>query len=145
MTTAAVATSSALFIAMNKALQGVLSDYNIHISIGRSALTVNWLGVIFSWAATLFWLFSICCCSGSSNPHHRSNKGGLWNAEPKGMGYGDYGRGRGLRVEKTGGGYERVASPFLGHAQNEHGDRVPLNDYPQQPAQSGSYEPFRHG
>lgn len=65
------------------------------------------------------------------------------------MGYGDYGRGRGIPVEKTGGGYQRVASPFLGHAENEHGDRVPLNDYPQQTGyahagSSGAYEPFRH-
>ena len=97
---------------------------------------ITWLSVVFSWAGTLFWLFSICCCSGRSNPHHRSNKGGLWNAEQKGMGYG----GRGMRVEKTG-GYAPVASPFLGHAEDEAGDRVPLTSYPQP---SGSYEPYRH-
>ena len=64
------------------------------------------------------------------------------------MGYGENGRGRGVRAEKVGGGYERVASPFLGHAENEHGDRVPLTDYPRTGypggQQGGSYEPFRH-
>jgi len=94
---------------------------------------------------------SVCCCSGRSNPHHKSNKGGLWNAEPKGQGYGDYNNGRsgrGLRVEKTGGAYERVGSPYMGN-DGGHGDRVPLADYPQpqgygqhmQPG--GAYEPFR--
>ena len=66
------------------------------------------------------------------------------------MGYGNYdaNRGRGMRVEKTGGGYERVASPFLGHARNGEGDRVPLTEYPQQTGHtrggSAAYEPFRH-
>lgn len=129
------------------ALKSVFDPYDINVILGRHALYVTWLSVVFSWAATLFWLFSICCCSGRSNPHHRSNKGGLWNAEPKGQGYGDYGRGRGMKVESTG-GYARVASPFLGHAQDEHGDRVPLTDYPQQTGyvkpSGGAYEPFRH-
>ena len=55
-----------------------------------------------------------------------------------------------MKVEKTGGGYARVASPFLGHAENDQGDRVPLTDYPAQTGyapgaqQSGAYEPFRH-
>jgi hypothetical protein len=61
------------------------------------------------------------------------------------MGYGAYGR-RSMAVSQTG-GYSPVSSPFLGHAENEHGDRVPLNDYPQQTGYSntgGAYEPFRH-
>jgi hypothetical protein len=113
--------------------------------MGTHALAVTWLAVLFSWAATLFWLFSVCCCSGRSNPHHKSNKGGLWSAEPKGQGYNNSGRGRGMKVEKTGGGYERVASPFLG---GHDSDRVPLTDYPQAQGhgrqQSGPFEPFRH-
>lgn len=53
-----------------------------------------------------------------------------------------------MRVEKTGGGYERVASPFIG-GDAEHGDHVPLQQYPQQTgyhnaAPGGAYEPFRH-
>lgn len=54
------------------------------------------------------------------------------------MGYGEYNGRRPLKVERTGGGYERVGSP--------HGDRVPLQDYPQQQTgyTQGAYEPFRH-
>ena len=135
MTLAAVVTSTATFIALTEALRGVLDSYNITVSVGIHAFVITWLSVVFSWAATLFWLFSVCCCSGRSNPHHRSNKGGLWNAEPKGQGYGDYGR-RSFQAEKLGGGYERVASPFLGH----DGDRVPMNTYPS----GAAYEPYRH-
>jgi hypothetical protein len=143
--TAAVAISTALYIALVEGLKGVFNDYNVHVNIGTKAMVVTWLSVVFGWAATLFWLFSICCCSGSSNPHHRNNKGGLWNAEQKGMGYGNYGR-RSIPVSQTG-GYERVSSPFLGHAEGPDGDRVPLNDYPQQTGYAntgGAYEPFRH-
>ncbi|TKA32556.1 hypothetical protein B0A50_01664 [Salinomyces thailandicus] len=150
-TFAAVLTSTILFAVLVGSLKAIMDPYGIKLSLGTNALTVTWLSVAFSWAATLFWLFSTCCCSGRSNPHHRSNKGGLWTAEPKGQGYGDYGRGRGLQVQKTGGGYERVASPYLGGGQD--GDRVPLQQYPQPPAGShhyeqpsgGRFEPFRRG
>ncbi|KAI6791548.1 hypothetical protein KC332_g18511 [Hortaea werneckii] len=147
-TFAAVLTSTVLFSVLVGSLKAVLDPYGIKLALGEHALAVTWLSVAFSWAATFFWLFSICCCSGRSNPHHKSNKGGLWKAEPKGQGYGDWGnRGRGLQVQKTGGGYERVASPFVGGVD---GDRVPLQQYPQQPAghyrqQSGPFEPYRHG
>ena len=135
---AAAGLSTAIYETLSVALRKILDDYHVDVDVGKHALAVTWLSVLFSCAATLFWLFSICCCSGRSNPHHRNNKGGLWNAEPKGQGYGSYG-GRGMRVEKTG-GYERVAEPFLAHG--EEGDRVPLRDYPQQG--NSSYEPFRH-
>lgn len=90
-------------------------------------------------------------CSGRSNPHHRSNKNGLWNAEPKDP----YARGRGLQVEKTGGfgggNYQRVASPYAG----AHDDQVPLHDYGQPNPytsdnnshhhhQGVGFEPYRH-
>ena len=136
ITIAAVALTTGVYLALLGALRTLLDPYDVHIQLGSKAMVVMWLGVVFSWAATLFWLFSICCCSGTSNPHHKSNKGGLWNAEPKGAGY----YGRGMKVEKTGGGYERVGSPFVA------GDRVPLHQYPQQQTghTQGAYEPFRN-
>ena len=51
-----------------------------------------------------------------------------------------------MAVSQTG-GYERVSSPFLGHREGPDGDRVPLNDYPQQTGYAsggGAYEPYRH-
>lgn len=147
-TFAAVLTSTVLFSVLVTALNKVLKDYGISLSTTRETMIVGWLAVLFSFGGLFFWLFSICCCSGRSNPHHKSNKGGLWNAEPKGQGYGDFAsRGRGLQVEKTGGGYERVASPYVG----AHEDQVPLNDYAQpigyarpQQHQSVGLEPYRH-
>ena len=112
------------------------------VDIGGTFLGYIWVSVALSMGATSFWLFSVCCCSGKSNPHHRSNKGGLWNAEPKG---GAYGEVRGMRVEQT--GYQRMSSPYVGA-----GDRVPLQDYPPaMPTQhypmhhkTDSYEPYRY-
>jgi len=145
LTLAAVGTTTGVYLGLLGGLRGILDPYGVKLQFGSKAFIVAWLGVVFSLAATMFWLFSICCCSGASNPHHKNNKGGLWNAEPKGQGYGDYrGRGKGVKVEKTG-GYERVAGPFLGH-DNQHGDQVPLQSYPQQQTgyTQGAYEPFRH-
>lgn len=148
-TFASVLTSTILFSVLTTALNKVMDDYGISLSTTRETLIVCWLAVVFSVGGLGFWLFSICCCSGRSNPHHKSNKGGLWNAEPKGQGYGDFaGRGRGSQVGKTGGGYERVASPYVGGAQE---DQVPLNDYAQpigyarpHQQQSVGLEPYRH-
>ncbi|PPJ54247.1 hypothetical protein CBER1_05147 [Cercospora berteroae] len=144
-TFASVVTSTALFTVLVSALNEVLEPYGIELHLGRQALIVGWLGVAFSLGATIFWLFSICCCSGKSNPHHKSNKGGLLQAEPKGLGYGmEEGRGRGgLKVEKTG-DYQRVESPYMGAADH---DQVPLHQYGQSnpyAAPQAGYEPYRH-
>ncbi|KAK5126744.1 hypothetical protein LTR85_009678 [Meristemomyces frigidus] len=140
----AVLTSTVLFSVLVASLKALLDPYGVKVTLGTHALVVCWLAAIFSIGATVFWLFSICCCSGRSNPHHKNNKGGLWNAEPKGQGYGDFERGRGLQVQKTG-GYERVGSPYLGAGE----DQVPLQQYPQQTGHvggpsAGAYEPYRH-
>ncbi|KAF2721771.1 hypothetical protein K431DRAFT_246170 [Polychaeton citri CBS 116435] len=141
---AASLTATILFAALTGSFKGLFHPYGIKVDLGTRALAVTWIATALSIVATLFWLFSVCCCSGRSNPHHRNNKGGLWNAEQKGQGY--EGHGRGLRVEKTG-GYQRVSSPFLGGDD----DRVPLTDYPQKQSghyphqpHGGAYEPFRH-
>lgn len=158
-TIASVLTSTVLFSILVKALNEVLDPYGVKLTLGHNALVAGWVGVAFSVGATFFWVFSICCCSGRSNPHHKSNKGGLWNAEPKGRGYGNdeegfsgvnhRGRG-GLKVEKTGGDYTRVASPYMGGGQHGDGDndQLPLHDYGQPQPHAGGhqagYEPYRH-
>ena len=141
----AVLTSTVLFGVLVGSLKAILDPYGVSLKLGNHALVVCWLAVLFSVSGTLFWLFSTCCCSGRSNPHHRSNKGGLWTAEPKGQGYNDHERGRGLQVQKTG-GYESVGSPYMGH----DGSHVPLQQYPQQTGHAGgpntaAFEPYRHG
>lgn len=57
---AAVLTSTILFSILVSALNEALKDYGIKFSLGHHALTVTWLSVAFSWAATLFWMFSVC-------------------------------------------------------------------------------------
>nr|POE86947.1 sur7 family protein pun1 [Quercus suber] len=135
----AVLTSTILFAALTGALASILKPYQIHLQLGAHTLAITWLAALLSLAATLFWLLSVCCCSGASNPHHRANKGGLWSAEPKGQGY----FGRGVHVEKTGGGgargYQRVESPW--QTDDDHHDRVPLTAYPQRPGR----HPYQHG
>lgn len=138
---AAVGLTTGIFIALTGALKGVLDPYNVEVDLGKRVLAVGWLGVVFSWAATLFWLFGICCCSGRSNPHHKSNKGGLWNAEPKGQGYGGYGR-----HEKTS-DYARDTSPFLNQQETGRTSYSAYQPYSaHQPAyHNGGYQPVHHG
>ena len=124
-----------MFSTLAGALKGLFSPYNIKVNIGTRALEITWIATAFSIGATLFWLFSICCCSGRSNPHHRSNKGdkGLWNTEPK-----DGDRRSVMSLGKTGTGYSRVESP-------QNGDRVPLYSYPAQPTAYQSPQPYGGG
>jgi hypothetical protein len=140
-TVAANLTATVLFATVTEALKDVLKPYNIRLTLGERVYIVGWLGAAFSVGATLFWLFSVCCCSGRSNPHHKDKKGGLWNAEPK---IPDYGDEHAMKVEQAGGAYERVESPYVsGH------DNVPMQTY-QKPAepyptgQQNGYEPYRH-
>ncbi|TLD06805.1 hypothetical protein E2P81_ATG10547 [Venturia nashicola] len=136
-TFAASLTTTVLFSTLSGALKGLLNPYKIKVDVGTRALAITWIATAFSIVATLFWLFSVCCCSGkSSNPHNKSNKGGLWNAEPKG--YNDN-RHSGMSLGKSGTGYARVGSP--GHG----GDRVPLAQYPQQPTAYQSPMPYGGG
>jgi len=86
----------------------------------------TWLAVAFSWGAAIFWLFSVCCCSGRS---------------------GNDGKNKRVNVEKTPYTYERVASPYLGQSAHANPNRastgggVPL----QSVGQGGkAYEPYRH-
>jgi hypothetical protein len=130
-------TTTILFSTLTGALHTLLNPYNIKVNVGTRALAITWIATALSIGATMFWLFSICCCSGRSNPHHRSNKGNLWNAEPKGN---EGGRRSVMSLGKTGTGYARVGSPGMGG-----GDRVPLRDYPQQPTAYQSPQPYGGG
>jgi hypothetical protein len=131
-------TTTILFSTLTGALHTILDPYHIKVTVGTRALAITWIATALSIGATLFWLFSVCCCSGRSNPHHRSNKGNLWNAEPKGNEGG--GRRSVMSLGKTGAGYARVGSPGMGA-----GDRVPLNDYPQKPTAYQSPQPYGGG
>jgi hypothetical protein len=81
--------------------------------MGRQMLSVVWLAVAFGLASGLFWLLSVCCCSGKS-------------AHKK------------VSVEKTPYTYERVASPAF-PAQGQHTGYVGAGHG----QSGTAYEPFR--
>ncbi|KAI9683659.1 MAG: hypothetical protein M1829_004964 [Trizodia sp. TS-e1964] len=114
---AASITSTVLYSALAGSFDSYLKPFGIQGSLGRPMYTLTWLAVAFSWAAGLFWLFSVCCCSGRSNSPKR------------------------VKVEKAPYTYERVESP----AHGQYGDHVPLHPMPAASGKhGGAYEPYRH-
>ncbi|KAL5113898.1 hypothetical protein ACEQ8H_008219 [Pleosporales sp. CAS-2024a] len=93
---AAAATATAVYAALAGVFETALKPYQIKATLGRQMLSVVWLAVAFSLASGLFWLFSVCCCSGKS-PHKK------------------------VSVEKTPYTYERVASPAFPAQQQSSG------------------------
>jgi len=113
---AAAASATAIYLALVGIFETALKPYKIKASVGSRMLSVVWLAVAFSIGSGLFWLFSVCCCSGKS-PHKK------------------------VVVEKTPYTYERVASPAFGGQQQQHtGYAGPAAGH----GTSGTaYEPFR--
>ncbi|WEW59664.1 WD repeat-containing protein 6 [Emydomyces testavorans] len=116
-------TATALYGIITGAINGGLKPFNIKASLGNRMFTITWLATLFAFFGGIFWLFSVCCCSGRSPFDHRDRKGR-----------------RGMVAEKTPYTYERVASPY--GDKNMGGSSVPLNPMP--PQQGASYEPYRH-
>lgn len=119
-TIAATITATALYGALVGGFHTVLSPYNIDASLGSHMLAVTWLATAFSVGASLFWTFSVCCCSGkSSSPAHRSRDTAY----------------KGSAAEKTPYSYEPVSTP---HGSNA-GRAKPVKDT----SYAGPYEPYR--
>lgn len=123
-TVAASATSSALFGILVGALKTGLKPFDIHADMGSRMFAATWLASAFSVAGGLFWLFSVCCCSGRSPFSHDDRKGR-----------------RGIVAEKAPYTYERVASPYQAHPGAPAGSSVPMHNMP---PQDSAYEPYRH-
>ncbi|KAJ5912913.1 hypothetical protein N7504_001796 [Penicillium tannophilum] len=133
-TAAASITSTVVFSVFKSSLGTTLKAYGIELSMGKNIFAATWLAVAFSLAATIFWVFSVCCCSGRSPYNHKN----------KGM------RGNGLTAEKAPYTYEPIGAgaqqPF-GHQQPTSYPPPPPNSYPmtnQQQHHASPYEPFRH-
>jgi len=117
---AASASATALYGVLIAGVNTGLKPYNIRAAYGRDMLATTWLATLFSLAAGLFWLFSVCCCSGRS-PYSHDNK-----------------KNKRVVVEKTPYTYERVGSPYRGSATTPaHGAAAPTT-------RDMAYEPFRH-
>lgn len=131
-------TSTILYATLTGTFNDALKKYDIHGSLGYSIYVTIWLGVLFSLASGLFWLFSSCCCSGRSD---------------KIKGYGDGPARSRFRDQQGPYQYERVESPLRGG----QGYGAPQRGYqsgpgyqaPQMPLNNvgnrgTAYEPFRH-
>lgn len=123
-TVAATVTATALYGTLVGTFNTALEPYKIHGSLGRNMYVTAWLAVVFSFAAGLFWIFSVCCCSGRS-PYSR-----------------DRDSKRGVTAEKTPYTYEPVS--YMGASPNPNayggGMNVPMQDM----GRTNAYEPFRH-
>ncbi|KAJ5602019.1 hypothetical protein N7510_011553 [Penicillium lagena] len=79
-TVAASATSTALFVILKGVVEGNLKAYGVTGNLGTNIYAATWLAAAFAIAANIFWLFSVCCCSGRS-PYHHKNRGNRIMAE----------------------------------------------------------------
>ncbi|CAJ2500608.1 Uu.00g034610.m01.CDS01 [Anthostomella pinea] len=73
--TAAVIAAAVLMTVMGSvvvgAVLGVSSQYGVKASVDTSFLATIWIGVAFALGASLFWLFSACCCKSEKRSHKR--------------------------------------------------------------------------
>jgi hypothetical protein len=107
--------ATALFSTLAGVFETVLKPYQIKTSVGKQMLAVVWLAVAFSLASGLFWMFSVCCCSGKS-PHKK------------------------VSVEKAPYTYERVGSPAFPMQPQQHHAGYASAGHGQT---ATAYEPFR--
>jgi hypothetical protein len=136
----AAVTSTVLFSTLTGTFNSVLRGYGIHLSVGTRMLALDYIAVIFSLAASLFWFVSICCCSGkSSHPYSRDAYGkrnpgnGVYSAAPLGS--------RGYQPIE-GHGHQNSAQPWGAHHRG-----VEMDTFGAQSPYKGretAYEPFRH-
>ncbi|OTA78622.1 hypothetical protein M434DRAFT_402202 [Hypoxylon sp. CO27-5] len=73
---AAASMMTALAIVVVGAVKGAIGKYGADASWNSNFLACIWIGVAFALGASLFWLFSICCCSPESRPHSRRSRSG---------------------------------------------------------------------
>ncbi|KAI1408950.1 SUR7/PalI family-domain-containing protein [Hypoxylon sp. FL1857] len=73
---AAAAMMTAIAIVVVGAVKGAIGKYGGDASWNNNFLADIWIGVAFALGASLFWLFSICCCSPEKRPHNRRSRSG---------------------------------------------------------------------
>lgn len=125
-------TSTILYATLTGTFNHALTKYDIHGSLGHDIYVTVWIGVAFSLASGLFWLFSSCCCSGRSD---------------RIKGYGDGPARSKYRDQQGPYQYERVESPLRGGQKGYQSGpgyqapHMPLNNVGNNRT---AYEPFRH-
>ncbi|KAJ5551459.1 hypothetical protein N7535_000591 [Penicillium sp. DV-2018c] len=138
-TLAASLTSTIMFSIAKGSLGSALKIYGVEVDMGKNIYAATWLAVVFSLAATIFWMFSTCCCSGRSPYGHKdryNTRGGItaekapYTYEPIGAAHPPFGTPQPYTPQQ---GYSTsYPSPTHGNA--------PMNNN----QHSSAYEPFRH-
>ncbi|CAM1504337.1 Fc.00g019280.m01.CDS01 [Cosmosporella sp. VM-42] len=134
---AAASLATALAAIVVGAVEATAKWYGVHGKINTTFLGTVWIAVAFAIGASLFWLFTICCCK----PEHRSrsSRSSRKNRQsdgekllPKsGSGYAPLGNDH----EMTGGYYN----------QNQSQSQYGAPRYPSGAARSDlAYEPYSH-
>lgn len=113
-----------MFPIISGAINHDLKDVDIKSNIGKRVLACLWLAAVFAFVSFIFWLMSICCCSGRSPYGHKDTRRSLDDEKPSSY------------------TYDRVG-PFGGHVSNGSQSAVPLTSMA---ANDGAtaYEPYRH-
>jgi len=124
----AAITSTILFSTLTGTFNTVLKPYGIHITFGTKMASLDWIAFAFSLAASLFWLISMCCCSGKSSKKHEKSSG---------KGYGKFG---GQKYERLGAGN----MPHDGHNGHEMANMHGAAGSSPYKGRETAYEPFRH-
>jgi len=106
--------------------------WGLSATLGTTFLTLIWLGVVFSLAAGLFWLFTVCCCSPERKQRHDKRFSSAGSEK---------------RFSSASAPYHPVHDPFLAPGQQSgiyHGQ--PQQSYPLQPIpykSTAAYEPYK--
>lgn len=77
-TVAIAVTTTVMYPILVSAVNRELKDLEVTASKGTRVLAIIWIAAAFMLGAFVFWMFSICCCSGRSpfaNNKNRRNKG----------------------------------------------------------------------
>ncbi|KAI1496013.1 SUR7/PalI family-domain-containing protein [Biscogniauxia marginata] len=73
--TAAVIAAAVMMTVMGSvvvgAIEGAASQYGVDGSLNNSFLATIWIGAAFALGASLFWLFSACCCKADHRSSHK--------------------------------------------------------------------------
>lgn len=106
--------------------------WGLNATLGTTFLTLIWLGVVFSVAAGLFWLFSACCCA-SDRKERRDKRFSVAGSEK--------------RFSSASAPYHPVHDPFLAPGQQSGiYNGQPQHSYPLQPIpykSTAAYEPYK--
>lgn len=106
---------TAIYAAITEGFKRGLKDFGVVAHLNTRVLIIAWIGVVFSLASAVFWMFSACCCSGRSSRIMGTTHNGT--------------------SEKAPYSYEAVATPY--QSKSNHNVGVA-------PVHNAGYEPYRH-